>query len=308
MCKKKIIVLAGGFSEEKEVSLITASEITTALKTRGHDVTQLDPADYDSWQKLISSIRKYQPDIVFNGLHGAEGENGLVQALFSLAEIPLTGSGCRASAITMDKYLSAKLAESIGLKSPAKIILTKEDKPEPDMILTALGSPVVIKPNDSGSSVGISIVDRVETVIPAVEIAFRYSTKVICEEFIDGQELTVTILGDEALPVVEIKPRNGWYDYKNKYTHGNTEYIVPAAISDTHSRQIQNQALNVFRLCGCRVYGRVDFRFDGIDFYFLEINTLPGMTPLSLTPMAARARGIVFPELLELIIKYSQKT
>nr|MDA3813996.1 ATP-grasp domain-containing protein [Candidatus Cloacimonadota bacterium] len=165
--------------------------------------------------------------------------------------------------------------------------------------------PIGIKPNDSGSSVGISIINKESELYEAIKLAFKYSKKVILEQFIDGRELTVTILGDEALPVVEIIPNDGWYNYKSKYTKGKTIYEVPAKLTSEEKNKIQKQALDVFTLFGCEVYGRVDFRYDGEEFYFLEVNTLPGMTLLSLTPMAAKEAGISFKELLIKIIELS---
>jgi D-alanine-D-alanine ligase len=302
---KKIIILSGGFSEEKEVSKVSASEIEKALRSKEYETYLLDPSDYSSWSILISEILKIKAEIVFNGLHGAEGENGSLQALFDLHGIQYTGSGCRASALAMDKIISAKLAESLGIMVPEKIVLWNRKKPDLRQVHEKMRYPCIVKPNDSGSSVGISLVLKENELEKAVKEAFNYSNMVLCEQFIPGRELTVTILGQKALPVVEIIPRKGWYDYNNKYTSGNTVYKTPAPLPSEETENIQNSAIRIFELFGCKAYARVDYRFDGDNFYFLELNTLPGMTPLSLTPMAAKAAGLNFAELLEKIIFFS---
>ena len=280
---KKIIILQGGKSEEREISLITGREIEKELISIGFSV------------------------IVFNGLHGAEGEDGRIQALLSLNNIAYTGSDYRASAIAMDKVISSILAASAGVPIPKQYIINNEAD-HPEKITSQLDFPFVVKPSDSGSSFGISVVRNEEEINSSILEAFKFSNKVICEQFIPGRELTVTILGHQILPVVEIKPKNGWYDFKNKYTSGNTVYEVPAKLSDEENEIIKNYAVKVFARFGCQVYGRVDFRYDGERFYFLEVNTLPGMTSLSLTPMAAKEAGYSFGELLKEIIKLSIKT
>ncbi|MDZ4121205.1 MAG: ATP-grasp domain-containing protein, partial [Candidatus Cloacimonadaceae bacterium] len=167
------------------------------------------------------------------------------------------------------------------------------------------GLPIVVKPNDSGSSVGISIVKDPGELKKAVTDAFAYGSAALLESYIDGRELTVTILDGKALPVVEIKPKNGFYDYNNKYQKGNTEYIAPAVLDDHETLLVQLFAERAYKACGCSSYARVDFRYDGKKFYFLEVNTLPGMTPLSLSPMAAKAAGMSFGQFLQGIIKSS---
>jgi D-alanine-D-alanine ligase len=205
----------------------------------------------------------------------------------------------------MDKYISGILAGYIKIKLPKRRLIYKDYKYDFKSIVEYVGFPMVIKPNDSGSSVGITIINKENELEESLKHAFKFSEKAIIEQFIAGRELTVTILGNEALPVVEILPNEGWYDYKNKYTKGKTTYEVPAELTSEEVKIIQKQALDVFHLFGCEIYGRVDFRYDGKDFYFLEVNTLPGMTQLSLTPMAAREAGISFKELLYKIIELS---
>ena len=302
---KNIIILSGGFSEEADVSKITSMEIGRSLNEKGINTILIDPTEFNSYSKMINRINELKPDIVFNGLHGAEGEDGSIQLLLALENIPFTGSAQRASVISMDKYISGILAEYIQIKVPKRRLIYKDYEYDFNLIFQNIDFPIVIKPNDSGSSVGISIINKESELYEAIKLAFKYSDKVIIEQFIDGRELTVTVLGDKALPVVEIIPIDGWYDYKNKYTKGKTIYEVPAKITNEEVKTIQKQALDVFTLFGCEVYGRVDFRYDGKEFYFLEVNTLPGMTQLSLTPMAAKEAGLSFEELLFKIIELS---
>lgn len=302
---QKIVILSGGISPEREVSLITAAEIASALRSNGRQIELLDPADFSSYSHIIQKLQDMKVDLVFIGLHGAEGEDGRLQALFDLHNIKYTGSGYRASALAMDKYLSTELASTLNIPVAPKLLFTRNTKVDIEQVTEQIGFPCVVKPNDSGSSVGITIVNSETTLMPALETAYQFSEKVICEKFIAGRELTVTILGDAPLPVVEIIPHSGWYDYANKYTHGNTVYKTPAALSKKETSRIQHYALTIFQLFGCQAYARVDFRFDDDQFYFLELNTLPGMTPLSLTPMAAREAGLEFNQLLEKIIYFS---
>ncbi|MBT3169209.1 MAG: D-alanine--D-alanine ligase [Candidatus Cloacimonetes bacterium] len=300
--KKTIVILSGGNSDESEISRVTSIEIQKALNNN-YQTILVNPVDFSSISKMVNKIKEIMPFIVFNGLHGAEGENGSIQAALSLENIYFTGSGSKSSAIAMDKFLSGKLVKSIGIPVPKQVFLTNLNLDWSK--LEDLNFPIVVKPNDSGSSVGISIVKEREKLAEAIEDAFKFSKNVICENYISGRELTVTILGDEALPVVEIIPKNGWYDFVNKYTKGTTIYEVPAKLSTQEMSEIQQKALQIFKLFKCSVYARIDFRFDGTSFYFLEVNTLPGMTPLSLTPMAVKKSGLNFNELLEKIIRLS---
>ncbi len=302
---KNIVILSGGFSEEAKISQASSREIEKTLLGCDKNITIIDPVEYKSYSEMIFTIKKLNPDLVFNGLHGAEGENGMIQSLLTLENIPYTGSAQRASAIAMDKYISGILAEYTNAKIPKRRLIYKNYEYDFYFIVQHIGFPMVVKPNDSGSSVGISIINDKKDLEAATKLAFRYSEKIIIEQFITGRELTVTILGSEVLPVVEIIPKDGWYDYTNKYSKGNTFYDVPAKLTYDEERNIKRQALEIFNLFGCEVYGRVDFRYDGNDFYFLEVNTLPGMTPLSLTPMAAKEAGLDFKELLLTIIELS---
>lgn len=304
----KIAVLLGGYSSEREVSLVSGAAITEQLKSMGFDVLQTDPSAYQGISAMLDDLKANGIDTVFNGLHGGDGENGKIQAALSLAGIKCTGSDYKSSCIAMDKYISKLIAAEEGIPVPDYILLRDnflyEYKVDQDLegIINKLGLPIVVKPNDGGSSVGTSIVKDISTLKPAVQTAFQYGPAVLMERFIPGQELTVTILNGQALPLVEIKPVDGWYDYTNKYTKGKTVYVSPAEIDDAASHLMQTYALRLWKAFGCHGYARFDFRYDGSNAYFLEANTLPGMTSLSLTPMAAKAQGISFGQLLESII------
>lgn len=283
--------------------------IADELKVLGYQVLEIDPGAYGKVSQLLELLESEQIDLVFNALHGGSGENGVMQAALSLSGIRFTGSDFRSCCFAMDKYVSKLIAASEGIPVPDCILLREDllhdynDPVDYQGFIDRLGLPLIVKPNDGGSSVGISKINDINDLKPAVELAFRYSDGVLLEQFIPGRELTVTVLGAEAMPLVEIKPLNGWYDYGNKYTKGKTEYIAPAHIEDETAKLVQVFALRVWKAFSCRGYARVDFRYDGEKAYFLELNTLPGMTSLSLTPMAAKAAGMDFGQLLEHIIK-----
>lgn len=310
---KAIVVLLGGDSPERDVSMVSGTEVGKILADLAYRVAYLDPADYQDLASLLSAIQSEQCDLVFNALHGGSGENGQLAAALELAGIGFTGSGSKASQLAMDKYISKLVVAAEGIPIAKHILLRAnllEDYNDPadySAFTQKLGLPLIVKPNDAGSSVGISIVYDLEGLKPAVEDAFNYCSSVLLEEYIEGRELTVSILDGKALPVVEIRPHNGWYNYQNKYTKGNTDYLAPAPIDEAVAQLCQLYAERAFFALGCSVYGRVDFRLRDSVPYFLEVNTLPGMTSLSLTPMAAKATGLSFAELLQTIIQLSTK-
>jgi D-alanine-D-alanine ligase len=307
LMNQKVIVLSGGISEERDVSLVSSKEIATGLAARGYVVAMVDPAEFSNYTDMITEIKSQNPYIVFNGLHGAAGEDGRIQALLELEKIPFTGSGFHACALAMDKVSSKLLAKEVGVAVPEYKIFKSVDSEAIMQVIKSFGFPLVIKPNSSGSSCGVSIIEEADQLIPAVELALQYGNLVLIEKYIEGRELTVTILEDIPLPVVEITPIDGWYDYHHKYKKGNSIYEVPAKLKVSEIEKIQKKALAIHRILGCQAYSRVDFRYDSKEFYYLESNTLPGMTPLSLTPMAAKAAGIQFNELLERIIQSSMQ-
>lgn len=310
---EKIAVLEGGISPEREISLRSGEAIAKALREKGYEVIELDPADYSDFYSLISKLRTEKISIVFIGLHGGTGENGELQAALSLAGFKYTGSGPKACTLTMDKYVSKLMALDEGIPAPEYILMREDllnDYQDPNdfsAIEAKLGLPIIVKPNDSGSSVGISIVEKLFELKEAVKLALTYSDSVLLEQYIPGKELTATVLDGKALPLIEIRPLNGWYDFNNKYSKGHSEYLCPAPVEESVSQLIQLYAERLWKVLGLKGYARIDFRYDGNKPYFLEVNTLPGMTDLSLTPMAAKAVGMNFPELVDKIVSLAKK-
>jgi D-alanine-D-alanine ligase len=304
---RAITVLKGGDSSEREVSLVSGAAIAAGLRERGYDVYELDPADHPNFRDLADTLRKYGTELVFMGLHGGAGENGELQAALDLAGFRYTGSGFKACALTMDKYVSKLMAMAEGIPCADHILMREDllndynDPADYEGIVDMLGLPVIVKPNDGGSSVGISRVEETSGLKAAVKLALRYSSSALLESYIPGRELTATVLDGKALPVVEIRPLKGWYDYENKYNKGRSEYLAPAPIEESVAQLVQLYAERLWQVFGLKGYARIDFRYDGDKPYFLEVNTLPGMTPLSLTPMAAKAVGISFSELVDRI-------
>jgi D-alanine-D-alanine ligase len=304
--------LMGGSSTEREISLKSGEAIARGLATAGHEVAtyDLNPGEGRGALALAGSHELAGADVVFLALHGGEGEDGRIQALLELAGKPYTGSGVRASAICMDKVATKIILGHYGVETPGWVYLTRDEASvwANDGAIAALGLPVVVKPVDQGSSIGLTIAQREDEIGPAVSLALRYSRGVVFEEYVAGRELSVPIVGEEVYPIVEIKPKQGFYDYQRKYTKGMTDYQCPAAIDSGKSASIQADSLKAYTACGCEGFARVDFRLgpDGVA-YFLEINTIPGMTETSLVPMGARARGVTFDRLVDRIAAHGLK-
>ncbi|MFO8144215.1 MAG: D-alanine--D-alanine ligase [Candidatus Syntrophosphaera sp.] len=304
---RRITVLLGGNSPEREVSLVSGSAIAKGLRERSFEVNELDPADFPNLRDLLEKLAELGTEIVFFGLHGGVGENGVMQAALDLAGISYTGSGHKASALAMDKYISKLLAFEEGIPTSDSILMREDllcdynDPEDYQGIVERLGLPLVVKPNDGGSSVGISIVEDILDLKDAVRLALKYSSSALLERYVAGREITATVLDGKALPLVEIRPVKGWYDYQNKYNEGRSEYLAPAPLEENVSHLIQLYAERTWQILGLSGYARIDFRYDGQTPYFLEANTLPGMTPLSLTPMAAKSIGMSFADLVERI-------
>nr|MBP8036658.1 D-alanine--D-alanine ligase [Negativicutes bacterium] len=305
MQRKKIGVLMGGPSAEREVSLNTGKAIVAALQEKNYNVVgiDLDPAHF------VQQLQEHQIDIVFNALHGLYGEDGKLQGALEMLGIPYTGSGVLASAMAMDKAVSKRLFQSAGIPTPRYQLLKRRERMGEAIlngILDEFEVPFVVKPSTQGSTIGLTIVQEPEELAVALEKAFNYDSEVLVEEFVDGSELTVGILGGlqpEALPIVEIVPYSGIYDYHAKYTKGATEYFVPARVDEATTRLTQEVALAAFKILGCSGIARVDVRLDPSNHpYVLEVNTIPGMTATSLVPKAAAAVGMSFPELCERIL------
>ena len=297
----KIGVLLGGNSAEREVSLASGKAISAACKELSHDVLDLDP-QFDM-KLLVPDLLTV--DLVFNGLHGGDGENGVIPGFLQSLGVKYTGSRNEASAICMDKRISKALVHRKDLLTPNWVSLANNDP------LSSVGDlvfPVVIKPNDQGSTIGLTVVKDESELDDAIELARQFANVVLIEEFIVGKEITVTVIGDKAYPIVEIVPSHGLYDYECKYNQGMTEYFCPANIDKDLTKAIQESALKIHKLLGCRHYSRADFRLDeNGKAWFLELNTLPGMTETSLVPKAAKASGLSFPELIQTIINEALK-
>lgn len=332
----KIAVIFGGISTERNVSLTGGKAVIKALKEKGHDILPIDPAfgadclisDDElinpSVMPTLEELKKYSPkllidcvnskhfdevDAAFIVLHGKYGEDGTIQALLELRGIPYTGSNVKASSISIDKISSKMMFIAAGIPTPQFMVVSPKNYHNYEFfeeIRDTLGKDIVIKPNDQGSTIGITILDsgNLDDIHDAIVEASKYSKYVLVEQFIDGREITAGIVGGEALPIIEIVPESGFYDYEHKYSKGKTEYVCPAEISDDITEFTQNVALSVYQAIGCSGFSRVDFRLDEDGQpYCLEINTIPGFTETSLVPKAAAEVGIDFPELCERIIE-----
>jgi D-alanine-D-alanine ligase len=301
--KKRVAVLMGGRSAERDISLMSGEQIFEALQEKKYDAAKIQMNG-----AVVENLKQYRPDIVFLALHGRFGEDGTVQGLLEILDIPYTGSGVMASSIAMNKVMAKRIFKAANISTPSFIALKKDFDIEIDSreIIKELGLPVVVKPACEGSTIGISIVRNERELASALELAFSYGNEVIVEKFIDGTEITVGILGNEpaALPALEIVTETELYDYKTKYTDGLSKHIIPARISQEQQDQAQKVALAAHNAIGCRDYSRVDFIVDKEGMpHVLEINTLPGMTKLSLYPDAARAAGYSFPDLVSKIVE-----
>jgi D-alanine-D-alanine ligase len=289
----KITVMLGGPSAEREVSLRSGAAVAAALASLGHQVSQLDPRE-ENW-KLPPGT-----EAVFLALHGTYGEDGTVQQRLDALGVPYTGCDAEASRIGFDKHLTKERLVKAGVPTPRSLLLDASSTSWP----MGWHPPVVLKPARQGSSVGLQFVDRVSDWSKALAEALRYDTQVLMEERIMGRETTVGILDGTPLPVVEVRPRTGVYDYQTKYTAGSTEYLCPAPFDEATTERIQQAGLAAFQAVGARDYSRVDVmvRSNGEPFV-LEINTLPGMTETSLLPKAAAAAGIAYPELCDRMVR-----
>ena len=296
-----IVVLMGGWSAEREVSLTSGEGVAQALESRGHRVTRVD-MDRNVAQVIVSA----RPDVVFNALHGTPGEDGSVQGMLDLMQVRYTHSGLATSVVAIDKELTKQVLVPHGIRMPAGHVVESESLYTAD----PLPRPYVLKPVNEGSSVGVAIVtaggNHGDPIGRHVTGPWQEFDQLLAEPFIPGRELTVAVLGGEALAVTELQPKSGFYDYAAKYTDGLTDHICPAEIPRAVADEAMRMALAAHRHLGCRGASRSDFRWDdsqGVEgLYLLEVNTQPGMTPLSLVPEQARFRGISYPELVERIV------
>ena len=338
-----IAVLCGGLSTEREISIKSGYNVCKALRSKGHNAVLVDAyfgnedanifetseSGYDidveryKMDSLTRDITSYeikgrpyfgnnvlficeQADIVFNGLHGKFGEDGMVQAALDLYGIKYTGSGPLASAVGMDKGFTKQIFKGMGVPTPKSVWLKKDD----DYAFEKMGMdfPVVVKATNGGSSVGVYFANDEKEYIDAIYECYKIDDSVLIEEFIEGREFSVGVFEGEALPVVEIIPKEGWYDYENKYKPGAVEEVCPAEITDDQTKKMQQIAEDACNSIGCEVYARADIMMtENGDMYCLEVNTLPGMTETSLVPREAQSVGMSFEDLCEKIIEVSLK-
>ena len=303
--KKKIGVLMGGLSSEREVSLASGNAILEALKGKGYDAVAVDVG-----RDVGEQLRKSGIEVAFNGLHGKFGEDGAIQGLLKILGIPATGSGILASAMGMNKIISKTVFKAYGLHVGPFMVVSAGDKEPLTTAQMELGFPLVVKPSSEGSSVGVSVVNTADELAPAVKLAFSYDREVLIEKYIRGMEVQVGVLGARALGAIEIVPKDVFYSYKAKYEQGMSEHFFPARVPEAVYKRTLDAGLAAHRALGCRGYSRVDFIIDAAgDPYILEVNTLPGMTATSLLPDIARGVGMSFPDLVEEILRLAlQKT
>jgi len=331
----KVAVLMGGNTSEREISLRTGRGMAQALRGLGHEVLAVDAANgrllaagdeeraggQDTAMvagepaggptALASAAAIRDAEVVLIALHGGAGENGTLQALLDLAGKPYTGSGVMASALAMNKAMSKRVFVQAGIPTPpwllveaegplAGALLAGELPPE----VATLGLPLVVKPNEEGSTVGLTIVEEWAALPAAFRDAARYGHEILLEAYIEGRELTVAVVGESVLPIVEIRPKSGFYDYESKYTAGRSEYFCPADLPEALAERVRFLGAAASRVLDCRGVSRVDFRLDSHDVpWCLEVNTIPGMTPTSLVPMAAKAAGMSYEQVVQRMLE-----
>ncbi len=341
--KIRVAVLMGGISSERNISLSTGRQILEALDPGRYEVIgvdaallpgstrhQLKGADVEidavaaardalaastslaTVDHIAGSNGSLRPDVVFIALHGKYGEDGTIQGMLELLGVPYTGSGVLASALAMDKSMAKKVLAADGIPVPESVdFVVRDGRWDERAVSTAverLGYPVIVKPSCQGSSFGLKKVSGPAELNHAIEEAATYDERIIVERFIEGRELTVGVLGNDspfALPVTEIVPKNAFYDYESKYATGGSEHIVPAHISEEEAAEAQRLALAAHKSLGCRGVSRTDIMMSGGSMYVLEVNTIPGMTPTSLLPEAARVAGIPFSRLLDMLVDFA---
>jgi len=296
---KRIALLLGGLSPERDVSLVSGEKVAEALRARGHEVVEIDPAD-DDWQDQIKAAK---PDLAFNALHGEWGEDGRIQGVLEYLRLPYTHSGVMASALAMDKQRAKAVLREAGVACPEGVIVKRFDAARSHV----MDPPYVAKPNAQGSSVGVVIVPEGANAPPSVLASqdWPYGDEVLIERFIPGRELTVAVLGDRALSVTEITPKTAFYDYQAKYADGGSLHQIPADIPADIAARCKADALAAHQVIGCAGLTRSDFRYDPETgkVWLLEINTQPGMTPTSLAPEQAAYCGISFEDLVEWMVE-----
>ena len=301
----RVVVLKGGRSAEREVSLNTGAQVSAALASSGFDVVDIDTGD----DEFVATLSATDANVAFICLHGRFGEDGTVQGLCELLELPYVGSGVLASALAMDKVKSKQFFALAGLKTPDFDVLHRGELYEVDALVAALGEKTVVKPANEGSSVGMTIVHEAGELADAIEKAFHHDRTVLVERFVQGAEVTVGVLGNDevvAMPTLEIVPEHEFYDYDSKYVPGMSRHIIPAGVSEEARAECQRLALEAHKILGCRGISRSDTIVDGEGaVWLLETNTIPGMTSTSLVPDAAANAGIAFPELCRMLVEFA---
>ena len=301
--KKKILIISGGISNEREISLKTGKQVSIELLKNNYKVKIVEP-NY----KLSEVIKKFKPKIIFNALHGQFGEDGYIQTILETTNIPYTHSGVLSSAIAMDKNLSKKIFINNKILTP-KYFMYYFDKSKKDLIYYInkyLGFPVVVKPVNEGSSVNVYICTKIN-IFKKIELLKDYK-KIIIEKFIPGREIQAAIIGSKKLGAIELKPKRKFYDYEAKYnSKAKTKHIIPVNLNKNEYKKLMSLALKAHKLIGCSGVTRSDFKFFKGKFYLLEINTQPGMTNLSLVPEIALYKGISFIKLIEMILRNASK-
>jgi D-alanine-D-alanine ligase len=327
MDRLNLVILLGGKSDEREISLVTGSMIINALDNNKYNVTAIDTSgsqlvEYDDAKRNIHLLLQplsyiteiyntsKKPDVAFIALHGKYGEDGTVQGMLELLNIPYVGSGVLSSALAMDKIASRKMMQADGIPIPAGIALDPSDNLDDDVLAVerTIQYPVVVKPSCQGSTIGLSIAKNRDELTNAINTAYKYDSRVLVEQFISGTEITVPVIGNDelqVLPIVEIVPKSGFYDYHAKYTDGETDEIVPARLPESIYKYAEELALKCHKTLLCRGMSRTDMIAAKDEIYVLETNTIPGMTPTSLLPRSAKAAGIEFSDLLDTLITLS---
>lgn len=288
---RRVTVLMGGWSSEREVSLVSGAAVAHGLRDSGFAVTTVDVGPDP---RLLIDRLDPRPDVVFNALHGRFGEDGCIQGLLDILGIPYTHSGVLASALAMNKAMAKQLFSEVSIPVAAHRVVSREEMAAGD----PLPRPYVVKPVSEGSSVGVRIVRDDDEGVPVGIDSWPYGARVMVERFVPGRELTVAVMGDRPLAVTEITTERGFYDYDAKYTSGGSLHVIPAAVSRAVYDEALEFAVRAHRVLGCRGVSRADFRYDGDELFILEVNTQPGMTPTSLVPEQAKYAGISFPQLV----------
>ena len=302
----KIVVLAGGPSSERNVSLVTGKAVQVALADLGHEITSIDPGP--DLPKQLWEQAQQGCDFVWIALHGEGGEDGTVQAILNWLGLPYQGPGYLASALAMDKWVAKQIFQASGLPTADWIAVNLKLRPAPtwDTVCTRLGSTVVVvKPVATGSTVGITIASSTAEYNQSLSLAQQHGERLIIEQYIAGKELTVSVIGDRVLPPIEIVPTEGdFYDYEAKYAPGGSRHLIPTTLSETGERRVRGIAQQAYDALHCEGLARIDFRVDADErAWILEVNTLPGMTPTSLSPDAAAAIGWSFKDLVQCMLE-----